>query len=132
MRYDTKSKVLQKVALNSQTISSDTTTNGVKIDTQGFDGCVFLMQTGAVSAGDVTMLIEDSADNVTFAAVANDFLSGLESATTLDTANTISRIGYLGKKRYVRQSAVTANSANLVVSGACLLTKAKDAPTDAS
>ena len=110
---DSKTKYDAKIALNTQAISSDTTTNGVKLDLAGYLGATFAMTVGAVSAGDVTILIEDSADNVTFAAVADQFLISTEA--TLDTANTITSLGYVGKKRYVRASVVTANSANLTV-----------------
>jgi len=112
-KKDSKTKFDSKVALNTQAISSDTTTNGVKLDLAGYLGVTFAMTAGAVSAGDVTILIEDSADNVNFAAVVDQFLISTEG--TLDTANTITSVGYVGKKRYVRASVVTANSANLTV-----------------
>jgi len=106
-----------KVALNTQLIQTDTTTNGVILDTQGFEAVTFVMQVGVVTAGDVTMLIRDG-DNSGLSDVANvadDFLIGLETATLLDTSNTVSEIGYVGKQRFVRSSAVTDTSADLTV-----------------
>jgi hypothetical protein len=110
---DSKTKYDAKIGLNTQAISSDTTTNGVKLDLAEYLGITFAMTVGAVAAGDVTILIEDSTDNVTFAAVTDQFLISTEG--TLDTANTITSVGYVGKKRYVRASVVTANSADLTV-----------------
>lgn len=112
-KKDSRTKYDSKVGLNTQAISSDTTTAGVKLDLAGYLGATFAMTTGAVSAGDVTILIKDSDDNVTFTAVADQFLISTEG--TLDAANSITSVGYVGKKRYVQASVVTANSANLTV-----------------
>lgn len=129
MRYDSKAEVKEYVALNSQTINTDTTTDGVKIDTQGYDGCIFLTQMAGYTLGTATPLIQDSDDNSVFADVTDTFLSGTEAGAALTVTNTISRIGYVGKKRYVRLSIVSSDSANYVIAGACILTKAKEVPT---
>ena len=124
MRYDDKSEIKDVVAINIQAIASDTTTAGVEIDTQGFNSCTFVMQTGAVTAGDATLLIQDSDTSGSgYANVDDDFLSGTEASTKLDTANTVSSIGYVGKKRYVKASVVTDNSADLTVGAVALLAK---------
>ncbi len=117
-RYDIKSDILQVIAFEGATISSDTTTDGEIIDMQGYNSVVFILQTGAVSAGDVTALIQDGdASNLSDASdVTDTFLSGTEASTLIDAANTTTRIGYVGKKRYVRLSAVSDNSANLYFS----------------
>ena len=106
-----------KVALNTQLINSDTTTNGVILDTTGFEALTFVMQVGVVTAGDVTMLIRDGDDSglSDVADVTDDFLIGLETATKLDTSNTVAEIGYVGKQKFVRSSAVTDNSADLTI-----------------
>ncbi len=131
---DMKNNILQKVALNTQVIASDTTTAGVIIDTQGFEALTFLMQVGVVTAGDVTMLIEES-DDAAFATsneVIDSELLGTEADTTLDTSQTISRIGYIGCKRFVRLSAVTDNSADLTVGAAAILGHPRKAETAAA
>lgn len=110
---DSKTRFDAKIALNTQALSADTTTNGVKLDLADYLGVTYAMTLGVVAAGDATILIEDSADNVTFAAVTDQFLIGTEA--TLDTANTITSVGYVGKKQYSRASVVTANSADLTV-----------------
>ena len=110
---DSKTKYDAKIALNTQALAADTTTNGVKLALAGYLGVTYTMTVGAVAAGDVTILIEDSADNTTFAPVTDQFLISTEA--TLDTANTITSVGYVGKQPYVRASVVTANSADLTV-----------------
>lgn len=126
--FDQKSNIDAQVALNIQTIASDTTTNGVKIDTQGYEAVTFVIQAGVVTAGDVTALIEESSDNTTFTPVSDTFLIGTEADTNLDASHEIARIGYVGKERYVRLSAVTDNSANLLVGAQVLLGRPKTAP----
>ena len=131
MRYDSKSEIKELVALNFQTINTDTTTNGNIIDTQGYLGLTFIMQAGTVTLGDVTMKIEHGDDSglSDAAEVSDTFLIGTEALSILDAANEVSRIGYVGKKRYVRLSAVTANSANLQVGSIAVLNKAYNVPT---
>lgn len=108
---DSKSKIKQEIGLNIQAISSDTTTNGTEIDTVGFESLVFIQQLGTATDGDYTLLIEDSdVSGSGYVAVADDFLIGTEADTQLSTSNTTSRIGYVGKKRYVRASVVSANT----------------------
>lgn len=112
---DLKNNIYVEVGLDGQTISADTTTAGNIIDCLGFESAVTVLQVGVVSAGDVTILLEDGDDSglSDAAAVPDTFLVGLESDTTLDTANTVSTIGYKVRKRYLRPSVVTDNSANL-------------------
>lgn len=108
---DLKSKIKQEVALNIQAISSDTTTAGNEIDTAGYESVVFVLQAGTLTDGDYTLLVEDSDTSGSgYVAVSDDFLIGTEASTQLDTSNTASRIGYVGKKQYVKVSVVSANT----------------------
>ncbi len=114
---DLKNNVYSTYALNIQAIAADTTTTGVIIDMQGFESLTFVMHTGVYALGDVTMLVEDDDDAGfgTAVAVPADLLVGTLADTTLAVANRVSSVGYVGKKRYVRVSVVTANSADLTV-----------------
>jgi len=128
---DIKTAAAARIGLNFQTIASDTTTNGLVINMVGFESIFFSMQTGAVTSGDVSILIEDSktgAFSGEEAEVSDDFLIGTEDDTLLDTANTIVRIGYNGKKQFVRASVVTNNSANLEVGMQAILSDAVSQP----
>ena len=87
---------------------------GVAIDRQGSDGLEFIFQVGAYTDGSVTPLIEESDDDVTYTAVADADLTNTEASAAL-TAAGVSSIGYVGFKRYVRATAVTAASSTLSV-----------------
>lgn len=124
-------------AFDIQIISSDTTTTGDVIDTKGFNSVTFVFQTGTVTDGDYTVLIEDadeSAFNVTNAAVADTYLLGTEAGASFDADtddNDVAKIGYIGGKRYVRMSVVSTNTggdASATIGGVCILGHPLDAP----
>lgn len=124
-------------AFNIQTISSDTTTSGVIIDTQGFDSLLFAIQSGTITTGTITPVLEDGdAANLSDAAdVADAYLKPLESAAAFAVTddNIVKRIAYLGTKRYVRLKLVTAGStANLVVGATAILANAESKPITAN
>ena len=87
---------------------------GAVIDRQGSEGLELIFQVGAYTDGSVTPLIEDSDDNVTYAAVADADLTNTEASAALSAAG-VSSIGYVGFKRYVRATAVTAAGSTLSV-----------------
>lgn len=123
-------------ALYPRTIATDTTTAGAIIDTKGFNSVLFGVQTGTLanSDGDYTVLIEDGDDSglSDAAAVADTYLLGTESGAsfTADTDDAkLSKVGYIGNKRYVRLSIVSTNTTNGQVIGAlCALGHPQDAP----
>lgn len=126
-----KTQILQDVALEIQTIAADTTTDGEAFDMTlhgGFEGITFIMQTGVVTAGDVTMNIQESDDAITYSDVAAANLVGDEE--TLDGSHETTRISYIGKKRYVMPQFVTDNSANLIVGAIGIKTHPRKAETD--
>lgn len=125
---DLHNNVDERIALNFQTINSDTTTNGVIIDTQGFESVEFVVPTGTVSAGDVTPALQEGDDSGLSDAATVSSDNTIGSLVTLDAANGITRVGYVGKKRYVRLNAVTDNSANLQVGGIVILSNPHSAP----
>lgn len=99
--------------LAESTIASDTITAGASVDMQFFYALLFFLTNIDVTVGDISLLIEDSDDDITFAAVEDKFLIGTEAGTLIDATNTgkTSKIGYRGPKQYVRASLVSANSA---------------------
>lgn len=112
--YDQKSLLKAVKALNIGEITSNTTTAGISIDTKGFESLTLFVELGARTDGSFLPLVQDSDDNITFADVNDQFLIGTEAEALLNTANTIKKIGYVGKKRYVKLSFV----ASAVTSGA--------------
>jgi hypothetical protein len=125
---DTHNSIDERVALNTQLINTDTTTNGNIIDTQAYESVEFLVQAGVVTAGDVTPALQDGEDSGLSDAATVDAAFVLGSLVALDTSNTTTRFGYVGKKRYVRPNAVSANSADLTVGITVILGHPRIAP----
>lgn len=99
---DFKSSSVGITALNIQTISTNTTTAGPSIDTNGYEAVTFDYKLGVRTDGSYLPVITDSDDGATFAAVSSDFLIGTPAALTASHAR--QKIGYNGKKRYVKAS----------------------------
>jgi hypothetical protein len=106
------------------------------LDRQGFEAVEFLILLGANTDANATFttLFEDSADNVTYAAVADADLLGTEvlaSFTAADDDNKVKKIGYTGGKRYCRVTITPAanDAGNHFVAGCWLLGHPSLAPT---
>jgi hypothetical protein len=113
------------VALNIQAISTDTTTAGVIIDTQGFASIEFVMQSGTLTDGAYLPLIQDGDDSglSDAAAVDDTFLTNTEASAAFALAddNAVKSIGYVGHKRYVRLSIVSsATSSGGTLGAVCI------------
>ena len=131
MIRDLHNHLEQRNALNIQTINSDTTTNGNIIDTQDYEACEFVLLMGTLTDGDYTVLIQhgDNSALSDAAAVADSQLLGTEAGAsfTADTDdNRVSKIGYIGTKRYVRFNIVSTSTSSGATMGAiCLLGHAR-------
>lgn len=68
-----------------------------------------LVSTGAITDGTHTIEVQDSDDNSTFAAVADQFLQGTEPSIVSTDDNKLFFVGYIGERRYLRV-ALTASS----------------------
>jgi hypothetical protein len=96
-------------------------------DLKGYGACMLALMTGTLSDADATwtVLIEDSADNATWGAVADEYLNGTEllAGFQFDDDNECRKIGYTGGKRYVRATVDdgTANTGNLFLAGVWVL-----------
>ena len=125
--FDLKSNIKPLNGLNTQVISSDTTTAGEVIDTAAYHSLVAVLKTGVVTSGDVQLIIEES--DVAGSGVASDYLDGTLLSTNISASNGISIIGINATKRYVKISVLTANSANLTVGCSVLLGTPNIIPT---
>jgi hypothetical protein len=112
MDFDNKSNFKTQSGFNAATIATDTTTAGNTIDTQGYGGLTFDCSVGVVTDGTYTPLIQDSDDDISYADVVDDFLIGTEADAALSASNTHTTIGYVGKKRYVKASYVSASTSS--------------------
>ena len=130
---DLHNQVTPAVALTIQDITTDTTTAGEIIDMSGHYSLEFLLLSGTLTAGTFTPLVEhgDDAALADAATVGTDFLLGtVTDATFADTDDdSVKRIGYVGHKRYVRLSIVSAGTANGTMSAIAVKSDPRDAPT---
>ncbi|MGR3179841.1 MAG: hypothetical protein ACUZ8E_17515 [Candidatus Anammoxibacter sp.] len=120
--FDLHNKVKVLNALDSQTIATDTTTNGEIIDTAAFHALEFILKSGAVADGDFTVALQhgdDSGLSDAATVAAADLLGSIVFLAADDDA--AKRIGYIGKKRFVRMTIVSDNtSSGGVFSGVAL------------
>lgn len=106
---------------DNQSITSDTATVGNIIDTQGAEGFEFILQSGTINDALLVPLIEDGDDPALGDAttVSSEFLIGTIGDVTFENAadnNLVKKIGYVGKKRYVRLSigSTSTSGANFI------------------
>lgn len=128
MKKDLQSDIKVINALDTQAISTDTTTNGDVIDTQGYNSIVFVLQAGTLTDGTYTPVIEEGDNSgLSDAAAVTDFHllpsgTGQEAAAALDTSNTVSKLGVISNKRYLRLSvASTSTTSGGTVGGVAVL-----------
>ena len=111
---DLHSQIVVGTAIALTAVANGEDVAGVAIDRQGSDGLEIIFQVGAYTDGSVTPLIEESDNNSDYTAVADADLTNTEASAAL-TAAGVSSIGYVGWKRYVKASAVTAAGSTLSV-----------------
>ena len=116
---DLHSQIVVGTAIALTAVANGEDVVGAVIDRQGSEGLELIFQVGAYTDGDVTPLIEESDDNVTYAAVADANLTNTEASAALSAAG-VSSIGYVGFKRYVRATAVTAAGSTLSVGASAI------------
>jgi len=107
--FDMHHRVKQAVALQLAAISSNTTTVGEIIDTQGFESLEFIVQVGTITDGAYALLLEESdASNMSGAtAVTAEETLGVLTGFVAADDDTAKRVGTIGKKRFQRLSIVT-------------------------
>ena len=127
---DLKNDIKIVNALNIASITTNTTTVGVEVDTLGFESVTIEVIVGARTDGTVTPLLQETDVEGSYSgSVADEDLIGLEADAALSLLNTRSRFGYIGKKRYVRLSLVsTSVTTGLTAGGSVILGNPKSAP----
>jgi hypothetical protein len=119
---DLKNDIKILNALNIASISTNTTTAGVEIDTQGYESVTFEVITGARTDGTVTPLIQESDTSGSYSgSVDDDNLIGLEADASISVAHSRSRVGYIGTKRYVKLSLVSTSVTTGLTAGASVI-----------
>ncbi len=134
--FDLHNNVFGVVALVNSEITSDTTTLGAIIDTAAFEGLEFLLQSGTITDGTYAISLQDGEESnlSDAAAVDSELVLGSEDAAFVAADDdTVKRIGYIGKKRFVRLSIVSASTTTGgEFSSVALLASPHHAPTDAN
>jgi hypothetical protein len=75
-----------------------------------FRSVTFAVHAGAITDGEHAVTIEDSANGTDWvAAAASDLQGSLPTLTDAD-ANTVTEVGYVGPRRYVRMVLTTTDS----------------------
>lgn len=115
-------------------VTDDTAQVSTVADVKGFGSCMLAIITGTNADADATfaLLIEDSDDNSTFAAVADEYLNGTEALGSFTFADDGEprKVGYTGIKRYVRATLTpTGNTGNLFLGGVWVLGEPSRQPT---
>lgn len=101
--FDLHNEATSRVGLNIQAISTNTNTDGAIIDTAHYESLEFYIQSGTITDGTYTAQIFHGNDSGLSDAVQLTGEEVLGSAVFILTDDNASkRIGYVGKKRYVR------------------------------
>jgi len=117
-----------KRAISPQAARTDNTAVvSTTADLKGYDGCMLAINIGANTDTNATfaVLIEDSDNDSTYAAVADEYLNGTEALAgfQFDDDNELRKIGYTGIKRYVRATITPSgnDSGNIFLSAEWVL-----------
>lgn len=100
--------------------------DGAAVDVRRASGVVFTVATGAiVGAGDFGAKLQESNDGVTFTDVAAKWVQSNAPATL--AANSVYRLGYVGKCAYARVSLTKAGGTS-IAAGAVAAIRPMDRP----
>lgn len=125
MRETLYNTALARHSLPIATRTAATTVNGTGVDRwhnrDFFRVATVVVHTGTITDGTHTIEVQDSDDNSTFAAVADQYLQGTEPAIGASDDNSVFEVGYIGPKRYLRVSVTTAGATSGGTLGAVVL-----------
>ena len=110
--YDMHSNVKALIALAVQDITTNTTTVGAIIDTQGFESLEYLITSGTITDGVYALKLEQGDDSglSDAADVPAAEILGVLTGFVLTDDDTVKRVGSIGKKRYQRLSIVSTGT----------------------
>lgn len=113
--YDLHSDIETNIALANQNITTNTTTVGAIIDTQGFEGFEYVISTGTITDGVYAFLIETGNDSglsdaVDITAVDPLKVIGSVADIVLTDDDITRRLGVVEHDRYIRLSLVSTGT----------------------
>jgi len=136
MYKDGHSNITAVRAMAPATVTSATDTDGIVVDTLGYESCEFIVMCGTIAAGGVaTFRIEESDVNtfggeetVVGAVNAEELLGSISIDASSDDKPL--RIGSAGKKRYQRLTMVTTTANSVEIENAvAILGHPENCPT---
>lgn len=108
-------------ALAAAAITDNTAQVCTVIDNKGYDALEYIINIGVLADADATfaVLLEDSADNITFTPVSDSFLLGSEALASFTFADDsqIKSLGYNGSARYTKLTITPANNTGSAIFG---------------
>jgi hypothetical protein len=119
------------VAVSLAHSARTTSANGTGVDLQGYQGAVAVFNAQAWTDGSHAMKLQDSADNSNFADVDSSLLDGTAPTVTAAGAQlAVTRVGYLGNKRYIRavQTVTGSPSTGAIIGALIVRTQPRKAP----
>ncbi len=135
MEEDLNSEV--KIAMAITSVAATAIADGDDIDTLGFNSIVFAIHSGTLGTGTIDFDMEEADDDGsgspdTYSSVAAADIVGT-LPTILDTEDdSVFRVGYIGKKRWVRlQNVETVAWTSMIHGALAILSHAKTKPVDA-
>jgi hypothetical protein len=84
--------------------------DGSSADLKDYEGCAFLVHCGTVTDGTHTLVLEESDDDSTWAAIADADLDGSEEAYITTNDDQVDVVYYRGTSRYVRATVIATGS----------------------
>lgn len=101
--FDLHNNAAGRVGLNTTSITSNTNTDGAIIDTAFFQSLEYYVQSGTLTDGTYTVQLFHGNDSglSDAAQVTGELILGSAVFAATDD-NAVKRVGYIGKKRYVR------------------------------
>jgi hypothetical protein len=110
-------RTLYNLSLARQTIAPadhTATVTGSTVDRMtdegGFRNALLIVNAGTVTDGTHTFTLQESDDDSTWSAVADEHLQGSEPALTSANDAQVHEVGYVGHKRYLRAVATVTGS----------------------
>lgn len=131
MIKDLKNNLSVLNALAAATIATDTTTNGIAIDTQGYQSGVMMLRVGTFVDGTYMLGVEESdASGSGYTDIPAARIVG--TALALAGANEHDAIGFVSNKRYVRGTILSASTTSGAdITASCALGNPDIAPVAA-
>lgn len=132
--YDSVSEM--KVAEAIPFVAHNAAINGNSIDTLGFESLTFAIQAGTLGTGTVNFLMQEADDNGSGApgafttVAAGDMIGTLPTILATDD-NKSYRIGYIGKKQWVRINNVGTGWTSVIHGVIAILGNPKTGPVAA-